>query len=237
MLCAAPSEDSDMSELPYREMPRWVGWLRYPPDRPYPVLKRILDLGTISVTAPAWLPLLLILSILVRWRLGTPVLFRQRRPGLKARIFQLVKFRTMLDLRDTEGRQLPDALRLTPFGKWMRASSLDELPEILCILTGEMSLVGPRPLLEQYLSRYSPEQAKRHDRPPGLTGLAQVLGRNHLDWEQKFLMDGWYVRHASVGLDLWILWRTVVVVLNRRGISAPGEATMGEFLGRPNIQM
>jgi len=193
------------------------------------LLKRIFDLVAVILTAPVWLPLLVVLAGLVRLKLGSPVLFRQKRPGHRETIFELVKFRTMTDARDANGDLLPDASRLTPFGKWLRSTSLDELPELINVLKGEMSLVGPRPLLVQYLPRYSPEQRRRHDVPPGLTGWAQINGRNALSWEEKFKLDVWYAEHRSLGLDLRILFRTVWQVVSRQGISAAGDATMPEF--------
>lgn len=191
--------------------------------------KRLFDLFAVVMTAPFWLPLLAVLAVLVRVKLGAPIFFRQPRPGYQERIFELVKFRTMTDARDDTGQLKSDAERLTPFGRWLRSTSLDELPEIWNILRGEMSLVGPRPLLVQYLPRYSPEQRRRHDVPPGLTGWAQVNGRNALSWEEKFALDTWYVEHRTLGLDLRILLRTIGMVVFRRGISARGEATMPEF--------
>jgi lipopolysaccharide/colanic/teichoic acid biosynthesis glycosyltransferase len=193
--------------------------------------KRLFDLILVVATAPLWLPLLAVLAGLVRWRLGPPVFFRQSRPGRHGALFELWKFRTMTDARDADGRLLPDAQRLTPFGRWLRATSLDELPELFNVLRGEMSLVGPRPLLPQYLDRYTPEQARRHEVRPGLTGWAQVHGRNALSWEEKFRLDVWYVDHQSLWLDLKVLGLTCWQVLRRRGINAPGEATMPEFLG------
>jgi lipopolysaccharide/colanic/teichoic acid biosynthesis glycosyltransferase len=143
----------------------------------------------------------------------------------------MTKFRSMTDERDAAGNLLPDAVRLVPFGRRLRSTSLDEFPELLCVLKGEMSLVGPRPLLPRYLTRYTPEQARRHDLPPGLTGWAQINGRNALSWEEKFRLDVWYTENASIGLDVWILLQTVGKVLRRDGISAAGEATMQEFMG------
>jgi lipopolysaccharide/colanic/teichoic acid biosynthesis glycosyltransferase len=194
-------------------------------------MKRIFDLILVLGTAFLWLPLLLGLALLVRWKLGAPIFFRQPRPGWGGKIFELVKFRTMTDERDAQGQLLPDGQRLKPFGSWLRSSSLDELPELLNVLKGEMSLVGPRPLLVQYLARYSPAQARRHEVLPGLTGWAQINGRNALSWEEKFKLDVWYVDHRSVWLDIRILFRTLASVCKRRGISAPGAATMPEFLG------
>lgn len=191
--------------------------------------KRIFDLVAVLITAPLWVPLLLVVAMLVRVKLGNPVFFSQARPGRGGRIFQLIKFRTMLNTTGTDGQLLPDADRLTSFGRWLRASSLDELPELFNVLAGDMSLVGPRPLLIAYLSRYSLRQARRHEVPPGLTGLAQIKGRNALTWEEKFEWDVTYVETHSLGLDLKILVTTVIKVLRRDGISAQGEATMPEF--------
>ncbi len=174
---------------------------------------------------------LLGLAWLVRRKLGSPVLFRQIRPGLQGKQFEMVKFRTMTDERDASGALLPDAQRLTPFGCFLRASSLDELPELWNVLRGEMSLVGPRPLLMEYLPLYSPEQARRHEVRPGITGWAQVNGRNAISWADKFALDVWYVDHRSLWLDVRILWLTVRKVLVRDGISAAGEATMPRFEG------
>ncbi len=193
--------------------------------------KRLFDLLLVVPTLMVLSPVLAIVALLVRFRLGTPVLFRQVRPGLHGRLFTLYKFRTMTDERDENGNLLPDATRLTAFGKFLRASSLDELPELWNILRGDMSLVGPRPLLVEYLERYTPEQTRRHEARPGLTGWAQVNGRNALDWEEKFKLDVWYVDNRSLGLDIKILWLTFAKVLKREGISQEGEATMREFMG------
>ena len=196
-------------------------------------MKRLLDfiaalLGLIALALP-----LLLLMALIRRRLGSPVFFRQTRPGLHGQPFEMVKFRTMTDARGPDGQLLPDAQRLTRFGRFLRASSLDELPELWNVLKGDMSLVGPRPLLMEYLPLYTPEQARRHEVRPGITGWAQVNGRNALSWEEKFALDVWYVDHQSLALDISILWRTVRKVLVREGISAAGEATMGKFTGNP----
>lgn len=193
------------------------------------VLKRAVDLTLVMLTIPFWLPLLAFVAVLVRMNLGAPIFFRQPRPGYREQIFELVKFRTMRDLRDDRGNLLSDTERLTPFGCWLRSTSLDEIPELLNVLRGEMSLVGPRPLLVQYLGRYSPLQRRRHEVPPGLTGLAQIRGRNAISWDEKFAWDIAYVETHSLLMDVKILVLTVVAVFNRRGINASGEATMPEF--------
>jgi lipopolysaccharide/colanic/teichoic acid biosynthesis glycosyltransferase len=196
-------------------------------------VKRTFDLITSALALLALAPLLLVLAILVRVKLGAPVLFRQERPGRGGRPFRLVKFRTMTDARDAvTGALAPDAVRLTPFGRWLRAASLDELPELWNDLRGDMSFVGPRPLLMAYLERYTPTQARRHEVRPGLTGWAQVHGRNAVDWEERLALDVWYVDHRSFLLDLHILARTVLLVLRREGIAAAGDATMPEFQGK-----
>lgn len=195
--------------------------------------KRGLDVLLTVPAVMALLPVWLAVAGLVRVKLGTPVLFRQTRPGYRARPFTLYKFRTMTDKRNAAGQLLPDAQRLTKFGRFLRSTSLDELPELFNILKGEMSLVGPRPLLMQYLERYTPEQARRHNVRPGLTGWAQVNGRNALSWEQKFELDVWYVEQASLGLDLKIIALTALKIVRREGISEPGQATAQEFRGGP----
>jgi lipopolysaccharide/colanic/teichoic acid biosynthesis glycosyltransferase len=177
------------------------------------------------------MPLLLVVVVLVRWRLGSPVLFSQQRPGYKGKSFRLLKFRTMTNAKDASGSLLPDAQRLTPIGRWLRATSIDELPALINILCGQMSFIGPRPLLMQYLPLYSPEQARRHDVKPGFSGWAQINGRNTLSWEEKFRLDVWYVDHQSFWLDLRIFLITIFKVLRRDGISAAGEATMPIFFG------
>jgi lipopolysaccharide/colanic/teichoic acid biosynthesis glycosyltransferase len=202
-------------------------------DERFSMTKRTFDLLSVVVTAPVWIPVLGIVALLVRWKLGSPVFFRQRRPGQGGEIFELIKFRSMLDARDAEGRPLPDSARLTRFGRWLRSTSLDELPELWNVLRGDMSLVGPRPLLVEYLSRYSPRQARRHEVRPGLTGLAQVRGRNAIGWDEKFEWDVRYVESRSLWLDVKILFLTVEQVFLRRGISAAGEATMPEFRPAP----
>ncbi len=196
-----------------------------------PASKRLFDLLAASVILILASPVLLMLALLVRVKLGSPVLFRQLRPGYRAKPFLLNKFRTMTDQRDPQGKLLPDAERLTRLGRFLRAASLDELPELINVLRGEMSLVGPRPLLMQYLPRYSPEQARRHEVLPGITGWAQVNGRNALTWQDKFRLDVWYVDHWSFWLDLRILFITLGKVLRREGISQPGHATAQEFMG------
>lgn len=201
----------------------------FPPG--IPVSKRILDLLASLLGLILLSPILAVLTVLVDLNLGKPVFFKQQRPGLNGRIFQLIKFRSMRDVFDAQGNPLPDSDRLTSLGKFLRSTSLDELPELLNVLRGEMSLVGPRPLLVQYLEHYSPEQARRHNTLPGITGWAQINGRNALTWEEKFRLDVWYVDHWSFGLDIKILLTTVGKVLNHEGISAPGEATMQEFMG------
>jgi lipopolysaccharide/colanic/teichoic acid biosynthesis glycosyltransferase len=195
-------------------------------------MKRLFDVIAASLGLITLLPLLLTLWVLVRCKFGHPALFRQDRPGLDARTFRLMKFRTMTDACDSSGRLLSDAERLTRLGRWLRATSLDELPELLNVLRGDMSLVGPRPLLVEYLPRYSREQARRHEVQPGLTGWAQINGRNALSWEEKFRLDVWYVDHRSFGLDLKIVALTVWKVLRRDGISAAGDATMPVFVGK-----
>jgi lipopolysaccharide/colanic/teichoic acid biosynthesis glycosyltransferase len=194
-------------------------------------MKRLFDLlvslvGLLVLALP-----LLVLSFLVRRKLGGPVLFRQVRPGLHGRPFMMVKFRTMTDDHGDDGQLLPDALRLNAFGRFLRASSLDELPELWNVLRGEMSLVGPRPLLMEYLPLYSSEQTRRHEVRPGITGWAQINGRNAVSWDERFRFDVWYVDHRSFWLDLKILWQTARKVTVREGISAQGEATMPRFTG------
>lgn len=195
------------------------------------ITKRIFDL---VVTIPALIvlsPVILITWLLVRQKLGTPVLFRQQRPGLYGKPFHIIKFRTMTNARDAQGNLLPDPERITRFGSFLRSASLDELPELLNVLRGEMSLVGPRPLLMRYLPRYSPEQMRRHDAPPGITGWAQINGRNAISWEEKFKLDVWYVDHWSVWLDLKIIVLTLLKVFRREGISQEGFVSSQEFMG------
>ena len=194
-------------------------------------MKRCFDLVVAVMALLALAVPLLVLVWLVRSKLGSPVFFRQVRPGLHGQPFEMVKFRTMTDERGADGALLPDAQRLTPFGRFLRASSLDELPELWNVIKGDMSLVGPRPLLMEYLPLYAPEQARRHEVRPGITGWAQVNGRNAISWEDKFALDVWYVENQSLWLDIKILWMTVRKVLVRDGISAAGDATMPKFTG------
>ena len=196
-----------------------------------PLSKRLFDLIATAVGMIVALPVMAVTALLVRLKLGSPVLFCQKRPGLGGEIFTLCKFRSMLNAVGADGNPLPDEKRLTAFGAWLRSTSLDELPELFAVLSGKMSLVGPRPLLVQYLERYSPEQMRRHEMKPGITGWAQVNGRNALSWEEKFALDVWYVDNWSFWLDIRILWLTVRRVLRREGISGGGEATMREFMG------
>ncbi|PCG09116.1 sugar transferase [Sphingomonas ginsenosidimutans] len=197
-------------------------------------MKRAFDVVVASVALVVLSPVLLVVAVLIRRKLGSPVFFSQVRPGRGGRPFRMVKFRTMRDAIDRDGQPLPDAARLTAFGAKLRATSLDELPELWNVVRGDMSLVGPRPLLMQYLPLYSAEQARRHAVRPGVTGWAQVNGRNAISWSQKFALDVWYVDNRSFALDLRILWLTVRKVLVRDGISADGEATMPPFSGAPD---
>ena len=196
--------------------------------------KRFLDVALAVPMLILLSPVLALVILLVRIKLGSPVVFRQQRPGLRGRPFVIYKFRTMTDARDAQGSLLPDEQRLTPFGRLLRRTSMDELPELYNVLKGEMSLVGPRPLMMQYLDRYTPEQMRRHEVKPGVTGWAQVKGRNALTWEQKFALDVWYVDHRSLWLDLKIIALTVWKVLSVEGISHPGQATAQEFMGQSN---
>ncbi len=195
------------------------------------MLKRAFDTILIAASMPLWIPLLLVVAILVRLFMGRPVLFRQRRPGLDGRPFVLLKFRTMTQGSTLDKAHEADVDRLTRFGSWLRSTSLDELPELWNVLRGEMSLVGPRPLLMEYIPLYTAEQARRHSVRPGITGWAQVNGRNLLDWEERLAMDTWYVDNRSFLLDLRILAISVERVLSRRGIAAAGDATMPRFGG------
>jgi len=194
-------------------------------------MKRLMDISISALALISLSPLMAIIAIAVRVTMGSPVLFRQRRPGLHGRPFTLVKFRTMAVPRDAEGNFLPDGERLTRLGRFLRSTSLDELPQLINVLRGEMSLVGPRPLLVQYLARYNDEQMRRHEVKPGVTGWAQVNGRNALSWEEKFKLDVWYVDHRSPMLDLKILAMTLRKIARREGISDGEHATMAEFMG------
>jgi len=194
-------------------------------------MKRLFDLFLIIFSLPLLLPLCLLVSWLVRSKLGSPILFRQVRPGKNAKPFEMIKFRTMTDERDANGELLPDSVRLTKFGQFLRSSSLDELPELWNVVKGEMSLVGPRPLLMTYVPLYSPEQARRHALRPGVSGWAQVNGRNAISWEEKFKLDVWYVDNRSLWLDIKVIGLTLKKVVVREGISADGEVTMSKFTG------
>lgn len=194
-------------------------------------MKRLFDCLAAFVALVLLAPVIAVVAVLVARRLGSPVLFRQQRPGLHGRPFVMIKFRTMRDAVDRDGRPLPDAERLTPFGQWLRSTSLDELPELWNVLRGDMSLVGPRPLLMEYLPLYSSEQARRHDVRPGVTGWAQVNGRNAISWDDKFRLDVWYVDNRSLWLDIRILWLTVRRVLQRDGVTQDGHVTAEKFAG------
>lgn len=198
-------------------------------------MKRIFDL---TLTIPAFLllsPLMILIAGIIRLTMGKPIFFKQIRPGFHEKPFIIYKFRTMFNSYSKDGFLLPDEKRLTRFGKFLRSASLDELPELFNILKGDMSIVGPRPLLMQYLSRYSAEQARRHEVRPGLTGWAQINGRNAITWEEKFRLDVWYIDNQSIFLDIKIILMTVAKVVKREGISHPGQATMEEFRGNKNI--
>ena len=193
--------------------------------------KRTLDVvGSVAALVVSSIPIVIVWA-LIRSKLGRPVMIRQHRPGLHGQVFELWKFRTMDETQATNGTLLPDEQRLTPLGGFLRRTSLDELPELFNVLRGDMSLVGPRPLLVEYLDRYTPEQARRHEVRPGMTGWAQVNGRNDLSWEKKFRLDVWYVDNWTIGLDIKILWMTVAQVVRGEGVSAQGHATMPEFMG------
>ncbi len=195
------------------------------------MIKRLFDFTLSFLLLTLLVPLIFVLALVIRITMGAPVIFRQLRPGLKGRPFYLYKFRTMSDGVDSRGNTLDDQQRLTSVGRWLRKYSLDELPQLLNVLKGELSFVGPRPLLMVYLERYTPEQARRHEVKPGITGWAQVNGRNAITWEDKFAYDLWYVDHYSPGLDFKILWLTLIKVLKAEGISQEGLATMSEFMG------
>lgn len=195
------------------------------------MIKRLIDITASGAALVALSPVLAVTAYKVKKNLGSPVLFKQTRPGLDGKPFEMIKFRTMKDATDKQGNLLPDSERLTPFGQKLRSTSLDELPELWNVLKGDMSLVGPRPLLMEYLPLYNSEQARRHNVRPGVTGYAQVNGRNAISWEEKFKLDTWYVDNQSLWLDIKILAKTVKQVLIKDGISAAGEATMSKFTG------
>ncbi|MEK5752481.1 sugar transferase [Acinetobacter variabilis] len=197
------------------------------------MIKRILDVAIASTALVILSPVYALVAYKVKKNLGSPVLFRQVRPGLNGKPFEMIKFRTMKDAVDAYGNPLPDSERLTPFGQMLRSTSLDELPELWNVIKGDMSIVGPRPLLMEYLPLYNAEQAKRHNVRPGMTGHAQVNGRNAISWEEKFRLDTWYVEHQSLWLDFKIMLKTVKKVLAKDDIHAEGEATMSKFTGTP----
>ena len=200
------------------------------------MIKRILDISIASTALILLSPVYLLVAHKVKKNLGSPVLFKQTRPGLNGKPFEMIKFRSMKDALDAQGNPLPDSERLTAFGKMLRATSLDEMPELWNVIKGEMSIVGPRPLLMEYLPLYNAEQAKRHDVRPGITGYAQVNGRNAISWEKKFELDTWYVEHQSLWLDIKIMLKTVKKVIAKDDISAEGEVTMHKFTGTVNPQ-
>lgn len=200
------------------------------------MIKRLIDITASGAALVALSPVLAVTAYKVKKNLGSPVLFKQTRPGLNGKPFEMIKFRTMKDATDKNGNLLPDSERMTPFGQKLRSTSLDELPELWNVLKGDMSLVGPRPLLMEYLPLYNSEQARRHNVRPGVTGHAQVNGRNAISWEQKFALDTWYVDNQSLWLDIKILAKTVKQVLIKDGISAAGEATMSKFTGSESVQ-
>lgn len=197
-------------------------------------MKRLFDFLVALCAILALLPVIIVVAVLIRFKLGSPILFTQDRPGLNGKIFKMMKFRTMLDGKDKQGNLLPDDERMTPFGAFLRSTSLDELPGLFNVLKGDMSLVGPRPLLVQYLPLYNAEQARRHNVRPGITGWAQVNGRNAISWEQKFKLDVWYVDNQSLLLDFKILLLTVKKVFVREGINADGHVTIEPFKGSNN---
>jgi sugar transferase EpsL len=197
-----------------------------------PISKRIFDLILATAGILVLSPLFLLTTVAIWLQYGTPVIFRQKRPGYQGKPFFIYKFRTMTEERDQQNHILPDDLRITRLGRFLRISSLDELPELINVIRGEMSMVGPRPLLMQYLDRYTPDQARRHEVVPGITGWAQINGRNALSWEEKFNLDIWYVDHWSFFLDIKILFLSIIKVLRREGINQPGQATAEEFMGK-----
>lgn len=193
--------------------------------------KRLFDIVAAGIGLLLLLPVMAVVAGVIRCKLGSPVLFRQKRPGMGGKAFEMLKFRTMLDAQDSCGNPLPDSERMTPIGIFLRSTSLDELPELWNVLKGDMSLVGPRPLLMEYLKLYTPRQARRHEVRPGITGWAQVNGRNAISWDEKFALDLWYVDHQSLRLDIKILIKTLLLVFRRHGISAEGDVTMPRFRG------
>lgn len=197
------------------------------------MIKRSIDIFFSVAILLLFAPFLFIVALLICRSLGRPILFSQIRPGKLEQPFRMFKFRTMVDARSADGELLPDGERLLPIGRWLRATSIDEIPALWNVIKGEMSLVGPRPLLMEYLPLYTPEQARRHEVQPGITGWAQINGRNTISWDEKFALDLWYVEHRSLKLDLTILWRTIAKVIKQDGISANGEATMAKFSGNP----
>ena len=199
--------------------------------------KRLFELSLLVITSPLWLILFSIFALAVRIRMGGPVFFRQERAGRHGTPFHIIKLRTMIEEQSESGQLLSDAERLTRFGAWLRSTSMDELPELFNVFKGDMSLVGPRPLLLRYVKRYSPEQRRRLEVPPGLTGWAQVNGRNSLSWKERFRLDVWYVDNRSLWLDIKILWLSVWKVLRREGINPDGEETMSEFMGSPRADI
>jgi len=196
-------------------------------------IKRLFDIISSAAGLIVISPLLVVLVVLVRLKLGSPILFRQQRPGLSGKTFVIYKFRTMTDQRDASGHLLPDEQRLPAFGRFLRSTSFDELPELLNVLKGDMSIVGPRPLMMKYLERYSPEQVRRHEVKPGITGWAQINGRNAISWEDKFKLDVWYVDNWTFWLDMKIILKSAWMVIAREGITQQGRATMDEFMGTP----
>ncbi len=194
-------------------------------------MKRFFDILVSLTSLLLFSPVIIFLALMVRMKLGSPLLFKQARPGLHAKIFNVYKFRTMTDETDDKGQLLSDEIRLTPFGKFLRKFSLDELPQLVNVIKGDMSLVGPRPLLIEYLPRYSQEQARRHDIMPGITGWAQVNGRNNLPWEEKFELDIWYIDHMSFWLDVKILWLTMLILIKAKDVQQRGYSTAAKFFG------
>jgi sugar transferase EpsL len=195
------------------------------------IIKRVFDFCIAAIGLLLISPALVLLALLIKLKLGYPIIYKQQRPGFDGKPFTLYKYRTMSNTRDKYGNLLPDAQRIPPFGNFLRSTSLDELPELFNVLKGDMSLVGPRPLLMQYLDRYSPEQKRRHEVRPGVTGWAQINGRNAISWQERFALDVWYVDHKSFFLDIKILFLTVGAVLTRKNVTPPGQATIQEFMG------